>query len=72
MVRRQFIRTQKCQQNWLSKKFKLLLEILQTQSQTYKRKTQPLPLSKILVFSERPLSQQHVVRLQLIRKQKSL
>ena len=39
-------------------------------SQKNRLKTQPLALSKRLVFSERPLSHQHVVRSQLIRKQK--
>ena len=36
----------------------------------HRRKIQPQPKSKLLKFSERLLSQQHVVRRQVIRKEK--
>ena len=46
---------------------------MKTRSQRKNRhrtETEPPALSELLVFSERPLSQQHVVTRQLIRKQK--
>ena len=53
------------------KKSNIFLKIRKIQFQKNKRKTQTLPLSKTLVFSERSLSQQQVARRQPIRKQNS-
>ena len=45
-------------------------EIRKNQYQKIRRETQALALSKLLLFSERPLSQPHLIRRQLIRKRK--
>ena len=52
------------------KKINNFLEILKIQSQKNRRETQPLALSKLLVVFDRPLSQKHKIRRQIIRKQK--
>ena len=50
----------------------IFLEIRKIQSQKNRRRTQPIALSKLKLFSEVPMSQQNVVRHQLIRNQKIL
>ena len=85
MARRQLFRKQKVPKEFvLTKKilYSILSEILQIRRffmenenekfdvRKKRQETEPLASINLLVFLERPLSQKHVVRRQLIRKQK--
>ena len=62
-------RKTKIQTNGWRKKIVIFLEI-KIHFQKNKQKTQPLAISSPLRLSERPLSQQHVIRRQLIQTQR--